>query len=112
MRSRFYYHHTQTDSNFILEIVPCNCELLQFSARFSAPITTPALIQLSKNSRFGGFYNVMFKSLDPSGLSLQDWICSDEKVQFLKGDTLLGTYGNPDAVTIGWEFIFTEAGGR
>ncbi len=90
------------------EILPFNATLLQLSAHFSvAPLLAGDFIA-EKVSKESADYDVVFGRIDPSQFSIVDLIC-DDKVEFLKDDTVRITYTNPNNVTIGLELIFKEA---
>jgi hypothetical protein len=96
----------------LTEVLPFNATLLQLTAKFdSSPTETEDLVAI-KVSGVNAAYDIVFGTLDiasigspPDPLNL---FC-DDRVEFLKGDSIQITYPNTDTVNIGLEVIFKEA---
>lgn len=100
---------TSGGAAIILEkVLPFNATLLQLTAHFDAVPVLAGDFIAEKISNVAADYDVVFGRLDPSQFSMEDLIC-DDKVEFLKDDTVRITYTNPNNVTIGLELIFKEA---
>jgi hypothetical protein len=70
--------------------------------------SNPGIIELRKISGYSSLYNCVIDTIDPSEGTWEDRLCQ-ERVEFLKGDSVQLSYTNPDNLTIGYELIFTEA---
>lgn len=90
------------------EVLPFNATLLQITAKFAPAPTISEDFVANKISNVGSDYDIVFGRLDPASLAVTDLIC-DDKVEFLRGDSLRIDYANTDATTIGLEAIFKEA---
>lgn len=100
---------TSGGAPIILErILPFNATLLQLTAHFDAAPVLAGDFIAEKVSNVSTDYDVVFGRIDPSDFSTEDLIC-DDKVEFLKDDTVRITYVNLNNVTIGLELIFKEA---
>lgn len=108
-RSRLVYRAIggeQDDINLVGQ-PPWNATLLQISIHYDSPVTTPGIFQIKRQSGVNTLFDFVLYSDDPSidGKYYDVKICQYE---FLRGDSVVAEYANPDNIDVGIEIIFRE----
>lgn len=87
---------------------PWHSTLIQIGIHYgSVPSTPGAALLVIKDSGVSALYDLVIYDIDPSidGI-LSDIVACD--VHFVKGDSAIVTYINPDDINVGVELIFRE----
>lgn len=92
---------TAAESISIVETVPVNCELIQWSIRFGVIPLAPENVVLMKNA-------LVLRQFDPAELGGANFAC-DNVWHFKKDDIVTFSYTNTDDEDVEAELIFREA---
>jgi hypothetical protein len=110
-RSRLFYHARceigQTQTIALLETLPFNATLLQFSISLGAVPVTAAQFTITKISRVGPWLNIVIfdENLFVGGITNTLVPCD---IEFLFNDQIQAAFANPDDQDVGLELIFRE----
>lgn len=97
-------HDSDTGAISISWTVPAGMRMVmeQITAHWDDVPATSEPIELVIDSVNGPAYDTVLLSMDPSADGVTDWVCT-EPFRFDPGDTVIVTYTNTDANTVGVE---------